>query len=104
MSRRWTHNHLLFTKLRLLKNLKKTLIINEKVKNRIYYIIFKIDYEKAALQSFHNEAAMVSYRVLISYQNIDAKKNKLNLHIYGIHLLDPYKTVVSHLYCFQTEL
>jgi len=25
MSRRWTHNHLLFIKLRLLKNLKKTL-------------------------------------------------------------------------------
>ena len=25
------------------------------------------------------------------------KKNKLNLHIYGIHLLNPYKTVVSHL-------
>jgi len=25
MSRRWTHNRLLFTKLRLLKNLKKTL-------------------------------------------------------------------------------
>ena len=24
-------------------------------------------------------------------------KNKLNLHIYGIHLLNPYKTVVSHL-------
>ena len=26
MSRRWTHNRLLFTKLRLLKNLKKTLV------------------------------------------------------------------------------
>ena len=25
------------------------------------------------------------------------QKNKLNLHIYGIHLLNPYKTVVSHL-------
>ena len=24
-------------------------------------------------------------------------KNKLNLHICGIHLLNPYKTVVSHL-------
>ena len=24
-------------------------------------------------------------------------KNKLNLHTYGIHLLNPYKTVVSHL-------
>ena len=32
----------------------------------------------------------------ICYQNIDAKK-KLNLQIYGIHLLKPYKTVVSHL-------
>ena len=34
--------------------------------------------------------------VFICYQNIDAK-NKLNLHIYGIHLLNPHKTVVSHL-------
>ena len=34
--------------------------------------------------------------VFICYQNIDAK-NKLNLHIYGIHLLNPRKTVVSHL-------
>jgi len=25
------------------------------------------------------------------------QKNSLNLHIYGIHLLNPYKTVVSHL-------
>ena len=25
------------------------------------------------------------------------QKRKLNLHIYGIHLLNPYKTVVSHL-------
>ena len=25
------------------------------------------------------------------------QKNKLNLHICGIHLLNPYKTVVSHL-------
>ena len=25
------------------------------------------------------------------------KKDNLNLHIYGIHLLNPYKTVVSHL-------
>ena len=25
------------------------------------------------------------------------QKNKLNLHIFGIHLLNPYKTVVSHL-------
>ena len=32
----------------------------------------------------------------ICYQNIDAKK-KLNLQIYGIHLLNPYKTVLSHL-------
>ena len=32
----------------------------------------------------------------ICYQNIDAE-DKLNLHIYGIHLLNPYKTVVSHL-------
>ena len=34
--------------------------------------------------------------VFICYQNIDAK-NKLNLHICGIRLLNPYKTVVSHL-------
>ena len=34
--------------------------------------------------------------VFICYQNIDAK-NKLNLHFYGIHLLNPHKTVVSHL-------
>ena len=43
--------------------------------------------------------------VFICYQNIDAKKKKLNLHIYGIHLLNPNKTVVSHLkdsayYCY----
>ena len=25
------------------------------------------------------------------------QKNKLNFHIYSIHLLNPYKTVVSHL-------
>ena len=25
------------------------------------------------------------------------QKNKLNLHIYGIHLSNPYKTVVRHL-------
>ena len=25
------------------------------------------------------------------------QKNKLNLHIYDVHLLNPYKTVVSHL-------
>ena len=29
------------------------------------------------------------------------QKNKLNLHIYGIHLLNPYKTVVSHLKCVE---
>ena len=34
--------------------------------------------------------------VFICFQNIDAK-NKLNLRIRGIHLLNPYKTVVSHL-------
>ena len=34
--------------------------------------------------------------VFICYQNIVQKK-KLNLHIYGMHLLNPYKTVVSHL-------
>ena len=34
--------------------------------------------------------------VFICFQNIDAK-NKLNLRIYGLHLLNPYKTVVSHL-------
>ena len=34
--------------------------------------------------------------VFICYQNIDAKK-KLNFHICGVHLLNPYKTVVSHL-------
>ena len=27
------------------------------------------------------------------------QKNKLNLHVYGIHLLNPHKTVVSHLSC-----
>ena len=32
--------------------------------------------------------------VFICYQNIDAK-NKLNLPIYGIHLLNPHKTVVK---------
>ena len=35
--------------------------------------------------------------VFICYQNIDAKKKIINLHIYGIQLLNPYKTVVSHL-------
>ena len=34
--------------------------------------------------------------VFICYQNVDAKKKKLNLHIQGVHLLNPYKTVVSH--------
>ena len=34
--------------------------------------------------------------VFMCYQNINAK-NKINLHTYGIHLLNPYKTVVSHL-------
>ena len=34
--------------------------------------------------------------VFICYQNIDAK-NKLNLHICGIYLLNPYKTEVSYL-------
>ena len=29
------------------------------------------------------------------------KKNKLNLRICGIHLLNPYKTVVSHLKYFM---
>ena len=29
------------------------------------------------------------------------QKNKLNLHICGIHLLNPYKTVVSHLNWFE---
>ena len=32
------------------------------------------------------------------------EKNKLNLQIYGIHLLNPYKTVVSHLKVFEIEL
>ena len=31
--------------------------------------------------------------IAICYQHIDAK----NWHIYGIHLLNPYKTIVSHL-------
>ena len=35
----------------------------------------------------------------ICFQNIDAK-NKLNLRICGIHLLNPYKTVASHLKAF----
>ena len=44
-----------------------------------------------------NLKQQLSHRgVFICYQNIDAK-NKLNLHIYGIHLLNPHKTVVSHL-------
>ena len=34
--------------------------------------------------------------VFICYQNIDAKRI-INLHIYGIHLLNTYKTVGSHL-------
>ena len=34
----------------------------------------------------------------ICCQTIDAKK-KLNFPISGIHLLNPYKTVVSHLKC-----
>ena len=34
--------------------------------------------------------------VFICFQNIDAK-NKLNLRVCGIHLMNPYKTVVSHL-------
>ena len=29
------------------------------------------------------------------------QKNKLNLRICGIHLLNPYKTVVSHLNLFE---
>ena len=33
-------------------------------------------------------------RFFICYQNIDAK-TKLNLHIYGIHLLNPYKNCYS---------
>ena len=32
------------------------------------------------------------------------QKNKLNLHIYGIHLLNPYKTVVSHLKATEISL
>ena len=32
------------------------------------------------------------------------QKNKLNLHIYGIHLLNPYKTVVSHLKELKRQL
>ena len=31
------------------------------------------------------------------------QKNKLNLHIYGAHLLKPYKTVVSHLKSFSVH-
>ena len=31
------------------------------------------------------------------------QKNKLNLHIYGVHLLNPYKTVVSHLKTMKAE-
>ena len=37
------------------------------------------------------------YHVIVCCKRpIDAKKIR-NLHIYGIHLLNPYKTVVSHL-------
>ena len=43
------------------------------------------------------EQKLSHIEVFICYQNIDAKK--LNLHIYGIHLLNPYETVVSHLKC-----
>ena len=32
------------------------------------------------------------------------KKNNNNLHIYGIHLLNPYKTVVSHLKANSKEI
>ena len=34
--------------------------------------------------------------VFICYQIIDAK-NELNLHICGMHFLNPYKPLVSHL-------
>jgi len=37
--------------------------------------------------------------IFICYQNIDGQA-KLNLHIYGIHLLNLYKTERSHLKCF----
>ena len=40
--------------------------------------------------------------VFIYYQNIDAKKKKL--HIYGIQLLNLYKTVVSHLKLIINEI
>ena len=36
-------------------------------------------------------------RVQEVYAGILMQKNKLNLHICGVHLLNPYKTVVSHL-------
>ena len=72
---------------------------------------FFINYEKTALQNsvlcplnFPNGNLKQQWShigVFICYQNIVAKnKNELNLHIYGIHLLNPYKTVVSHLNTF----
>ena len=39
-------------------------------------------------------------RAFNCYQNIDAKKKKINLHIYGIHLYNHDKTVVGHLKCY----
>ena len=32
------------------------------------------------------------------------QENKLNLHIYGIHFLNPYKTVVSHLKIYDAAV
>ena len=38
----------------------------------------------------------------VCYQNIDAKKKKLNLHNYGFHILNPQKTVENVLSAQQS--
>ena len=48
---------------------------------------------KAVFSQFMKNSKMDFFFVI----RILMQKNKLNLHIYGIHLLNPYKTVVSHL-------
>ena len=84
-----------------------------------YYRVQEVYTKKSARQSFQNqfifdfwlfpnyektdsfEAAMVSNRGFYLLSEYWCKKivnkNKINLHIYGFHLLNPYKTVASHL-------
>ena len=58
MSRRWTHNRLLFTKLRLLKNLKKTLIIGScKQLNKVN--ILRANFDKSSQWPGLNSAQML---------------------------------------------